>query len=632
MDINEKYDVIVIGSGHAGCEAALAAARMGCRTLILSLYLDSIAMMPCNPSIGGPAKGHIVREIDALGGECAAAADEATRHLRWLNTSKGAAVRTLRAQCSPRVYSDHYRTALLTEKNIMLHQAQATDLLISGGSAVGVKIRTGQKFFASCVILATGTYLDSKIHIGLTKHKSGPLGMVAATEFARSLRKTGLEIGRLRTDTTPRLHADTVDWDILDCQRSLKEPAAFSHFGNKKIYDEMICGLTRTNEKTHEIIKKYADRSPLFTGRIETKGPRYCPSIDDKIMKFPEKDTHPIFLEPITSECREVYMQNFSTSMCLEAQLESVRTIKGCEHAHILRPGYAIEYDFIVPTQLSPWLETKSVKNLFLAGQINGTSGYEEAAGQGLIAGINAARRVQGREPFVLRRDEAYIGVLIDDLVTKGTEEPYRMLTSRCEYRLILRHDNADDRLCAKGYEIGLLPEEKYSAYIARTKERKEEERRIAEYKIHATDEINKKLESIGSSLLTEGITAEELLRRPEVNWQIIAEITSSHLDNEIGNKISDALKYEGYVARQNRQVEKFRKMELLKIPSYIKYSEITGLSAEGRSKLEKIMPATLGQAGRIPGVPPTDIQLLWVAIESGRRGAERTSNGKSIC
>ena len=620
MRINDRYDVITIGAGHAGCEAALAAARMGARTLLICLYLDSIAMMPCNPSIGGPAKGHMVREIDALGGECAAAADDATRHLRWLNTSKGAAVRTLRAQCSPRRYSDHYRAALLSEKNLELHQAQAAELVIERGEARGVKIKTGQIFYADCVILATGTYLDSKIHIGMTCHKSGPLGMVASTEFARSLRKSGLEIGRLRTDTTPRLHFDTIDWDSLDCQRSIAEPQAFSHFGPKRVYDEMICGLTRTNAETHRIIKKYFSESPLYMGRLDTEGPRYCPSIDDKIMKFPEKDTHPIFLEPISSEGREVYVQNFSTSMCLEAQFESIKTIKGCEHAHILRPGYAIEYDFVIPTQLNPWLETKPVKNLFLAGQINGTSGYEEAAAQGLIAGVNAALRVKGEEPFVLRRDEAYIGVLIDDLVTKGTGEPYRMLTSRCEYRLLLRHDNAAARLCGAGRRVGLLSDEKYGRFRAMAEAGEDEEIRLEGLKIPPTAEVNEKLAAISSSPLDEGISAKNLLRRPEVSWAFIAALTGSELDPEYGEKIANELKYEGYISRQQRQVEKFRRMEQLKIPAYIDFGEIRGLSAEGGGKLEKIRPATLGQASRIPGVPPTDIQLLWVAIENGRR------------
>lgn len=620
MKVNEKFDVIVVGGGHAGCEAALAASRMGASVLMLCLYLDSIALMPCNPSIGGPAKGHMVREIDALGGECAAAADSATRHLRWLNTSKGAAVRTLRAQCSPRRYSDHYREALLSEKKLRLHQGEASELLVEQGEVRGVRLRTGECFYANAVVLATGTYLSSKIFIGLHSHESGPLGLTPARELGSDLRKHGLELGRLRTDTTPRLQFDTIDWESLDCQKSLEEPQAFSHFGPKKVYDEMVCGLTRTNAETHRVIKSYFSQSPLYMGELETEGPRYCPSIDDKILKFPQKDSHPIFLEPITSEGREVYVQNFSTSMCLEAQFESVRTIKGCEKAHILRPGYAIEYDFVPPTQLRPWLETKPVKNLFLAGQINGTSGYEEAAAQGLMAGINAALRVTGRDPLVLGRDEAYIGVLIDDLVTKGTKEPYRMLTSRCEYRLLLRHDNAAERLCAKGYEAGLLPEKKYESYLEQKKEQTLEEERIATVKLSPNDELNQKLKEAGSSPLTEGITAKDLLRRPEISWKLIAELTGSLLPEEAGRRIEDELKYEGYIERQLRQVSKFARMERLHIPASLSYREIQGLSAEGCGKLEKIAPETLGQASRIPGVPPSDIQLIWVAIENRRR------------
>lgn len=628
MLINGRYDTIVVGGGHAGCEAALAAARIGAKTLMLNLYLDNTAMMPCNPSIGGPAKGHLVREIDALGGEMALAADSSTQHLRWLNTSKGPAVRTLRAQCDPRRYSDHYRTSLLTQPNLELHQAEVSELLTERGAAVGVKVSTGQSFYADTVILATGTYLASKIFIGLTCRKSGPLGMVAATEFSRGLRKIGLELSRLRTDTTPRLHAETIDWEILDRQESLSEPQAFSHFSEKKIFGGMVCGLTRTNAETHAIMKRWSGSSPLAQGLLETDGPRYCPSIDDKVMKFPEKDSHPIFLEPVNPSGREVYMQNFSTSMCLEAQLETIKTIRGCEHAHILRPGYAIEYDFLPPTQLEPWLETKAVKNLFLAGQINGTSGYEEAGSQGLIAGINAALRVRGGGNFVLGRDEAYIGVLIDDLVTKGTDEPYRMLTSRCEYRLILRHDNADERLAAKGHAVGLLGAERLELLRSRKTLMEDEKGRISGVKIPPSGEINEKLQKAGSSPLTEGVSALELLRRPEISWKLLAEMTDSSLDPELGERISTGLKYEGYIERQYKQVEKFRRMEVLKFPEGFDFQSVTGLSAEGRQKLLLVLPRTLGQASRISGVPPTDIQLLWVAIEQRRR-AKRDAGDK---
>lgn len=627
MRIGKKYDVIVVGGGHAGCEAALAASRMGASTLMLNLYLDNTAMMPCNPSVGGPAKGHLVREIDALGGEMALAADNSTQHLRWLNTSKGPAVRTLRAQCDPRRYSDHYRTALLTERNIELHQALVSELLVGHGEAVGVKIRTGQSFYAKTIILATGTYLASKIYIGLTSHKSGPLGMVAGTEFSCSLQNHGLELGRLRTDTTPRLHADTINWEILDRQESLAEPEAFSHFSEKKIHGGMICGLTRTNAQTHEIMRSWFSQSPLAQGTLETEGPRYCPSIDDKVIKFPEKESHPIFLEPINPYCREVYMQNFSTSMCLEAQLETVKTIHGCENAHILRPGYAIEYDFVPPTQLDPWLETKAIKNLFLAGQINGTSGYEEAGSQGLLAGVNAALKLRGGEPLVLGRDEAYIGVLIDDLVTKGTKEPYRMLTSRCEYRLILRHDNADMRLAEKGNAVGLLPVERLELLRERRERVENEKKRIRAAKITASEENNKKITALGSSRLTEGIPALELLRRPEISWSLIGALTGSGLEPELGERLSVELKYEGYIERQQRQVEKFRRMEALKFPEDFDFEVLTGLSAEGRQKLLRVLPHTLGQASRISGVTPADVQLLWVAIEQLRRERKDAGN-----
>jgi len=626
MNINDMYDVIVIGGGHAGCEAALSASRMGAHTLMLNLYLDNTAMMPCNPAIGGPAKGHLVREIDALGGEMGMAADEATQHLRWLNTSKGQAVRTLRAQCDPRKYSDHYRTSLLTCPNLDIHQAQVTDIIIKNGCVSGVKIKTGQIFSSKTIIVATGTYLAAKIHIGMTCHKSGPLGMVAATEFARNLRKTGLRIGRLRTDTTPRVHFDTINWDILDKQESIEEPESFSYFGQKKKYSGMVCGLTRTNAVTHEIIKGYFKESPLVQGTLGTEGPRYCPSIDDKIINFPWKDSHPIFVEPINPYGKEVYLQNFSTSMCIEAQFEAVRSLKGCENAHILRPGYAIEYDFADPTQLEPWLETKEIKNLFLAGQINGTSGYEEAGAQGLIAGINAALRVRGQAPMVLGRDQAYIGVLIDDLVTKGTKEPYRMLTSRCEYRLLLRHDNADARLSSIGHDAGLLSDEKWQLLQKRWNDMDEETERISNIKIQPNDRNNEILRSISSSPLTDGIIASDLLRRPEITWDIFSRIISSDIDGELGERISVSLKYEGYIARQTRQIEKFRRMEKLKFPAGFDFAAVPGLSAEGRQKLCRILPVTLGQASRISGVPPTDIQLLWVSIENKRNAGQDDS------
>lgn len=620
MKINTKYDVIVIGGGHAGCEAALASSRMGASTLMLNLYLDNIAMMACNPSIGGPAKGHLVREIDALGGEMARATDASTQHLRWLNTSKGPAVRTLRAQCNPRKYSDYYRNALLYAENLSLYQAEVTDLIIKNGKVQGVKIRTGQIFETKMVIMTTGTYLGSKIHIGLTSHESGPLGQVAATDFARNLRKTGLEIGRLRTDTTPRLKKDSINWNILDKQESLQEAEKFSYFGEKKLYTGVVCALTRTNKKTHEIISSYFSQSPIVQGKLDSAGPRYCPSIDDKIIKFPEKETHPIFLEPISPESQEVYMQNFSTSMCIEAQFEAVRSIKGCENAQILRPGYSIEYDFVLPTQLEPWLETKKIKNLFLAGQVNGTSGYEEAGAQGLLAGINAVLSVREEEHIVLTRDQSYLGVLIDDLITKGTKEPYRMLTSRCEYRLLLRHDNADERLALIGYKAGLLSEEKWNTFQSQWESMKEEIKRLEYIKISPTKNVNETLHEVESSLLTQKISAVDLLRRPEISWKTLSELIETTLSKELGERIAISLKYRGYIERQLKQVGKFARMEKLKIPDNIDYTMIEGISAEGKQKLVKAEPRTLGQASRISGVSPADIQLLWVTIEKRHR------------
>ncbi len=622
---DEKYDIIVVGGGHAGCEAAIAAAKLGAKTLMLNLYLDSTAMMPCNPSIGGPAKGHIVREIDAIGGVMAEAADFSTRHLRWLNTSKGPAVRSLRAQCDPRKYTQFYINTLYSCPNIEVHQAQVTELVIKNGEAAGVKIKTGQIFYARAIILCTGTSLGSKIHIGLTNHKSGPLGMVAGTTLSRSLRSTGLDIGRFRTDTPPRLKIDTINWDILEKQESLEEPEAFSYFGEKKKYSGMFCGLTRTNTQTHEVIRKHINQSPLVNGELSgRKGPRYCPSIDDKLIKFPEKETHPIFLEPVSPANFEVYMQNFSTSMCLEAQFEAVATIKGCERAHILKPGYAIEYDYLNPLQMYPWLESKKIKRLFTAGQINGTSGYEEAGVQGLIAGINAALILRGEEPLVLGRDKAYFAVLIDDLVTKGTEEPYRMLTSRCEYRLLLRFDNADERLSETGHNIGLLSDEKWNILQKRRSILEQEIERLKHYKIRSSDTVNEMLKKEGAAAIFEGITALNLLRQPNVSWEIISKLSGSRVDKEIGAKIAVRSKYEGYIDRQLRQVEKFAGMEKLHFPSNFNLSAVTGLSAESRQKIETIQPATLGQASRISGVTPADIQLLWVAIEAQRRMKEK--------
>lgn len=617
-----KTEVLVVGSGHAGCEAALAAARMGAKTLLLSLYLDNLALMPCNPSIGGPAKGHLVREIDALGGEQALAADTSTLHLRWLNTSKGAAVRTLRAQCDLAAYHAYYNLIVQTTPNLDLHQALVTDLWIESGRVRGVRTNLGLVIEAEAVILATGTYLGGKVHIGLNHFPSGPLGQVPALELTRSLVKAGFEVGRLKTGTTPRLHADSIDWKSLVLQESDPEPEAFSYFSPKKRYEGFFCGLTRSTKETHDLIRANLDRSPLFTGVIEGVGPRYCPSIEDKVVRFPDRESHPVFLEPVSRSSREIYMQNFSTSLPYDVQEKIVHSLPGCEKAHILRPGYAIEYDFLVPTQLEPWLETKRVKGLFCAGQINGTSGYEEAAAQGLLAGINAVLRLRGEDPLVLGRDQAYMGVLVDDLVTRGTREPYRMFTSRCEHRLLLRHDNADMRLAPIGRKLGLLDDAKWKKLTSRWELMERERKRLAAVKVLPTPETNALLASKGGSPLDAPVSALDLLRRPEVDAKMIAVLIPSPdpIDPELLERISVEVKYEGYIERQERQVERLHRLESLRFPPDFDFSTVKGLLSESRQKLQAIRPRTLGQASRIPGVTPADIQLLWVAISNLHR------------
>ena len=617
--MRERYEVIVVGAGHAGCEAALAASRMGCSTLLLNLYIDNMALMACNPSIGGPAKGHLVREIDALGGEQARATDASTLHIRWLNTSKGPAVQTLRAQCDMKAYHAAYLNAVENAENLDLFQDIVTGLLVREGRARGVKTRLGLVFESETVILATGTYLGGRVHVGLVNFPSGPLGQMPASDLTASLLEAGFEVGRLKTGTTPRIHAASVDWKSLVPQESALEPLAFSHWGPRQVHTGHACYQTRTNPKTHEIIRGAMDRSPLFTGVIEGVGPRYCPSIEDRVVRFPDRDSHIVFLEPVGGQTAEIYMQNFSTSLPFDVQVEMVRSLPGCENARFLRPGYAIEYDFLPPTQLYPWLETRLLGGLFCAGQINGTSGYEEAAAQGLLAGINAARTLRGEVPVVLGRGEAYMGVLVDDLVTKGTDEPYRMFTSRCEHRLILRHDNADRRLAPLGRELGLIDDVRWRELEARWKATDEERERLGRLRVFPTPENNGRLERAGTVPLEVPVPAAELLRRPEVNWSLLQELLEepSSLSAEEASRLQAEVKYAGYIEREYRSVERLGRTDKVRIPEGFDFGAVTGLSAESRAKLSAARPVTLGQAGRISGVTPADVQILWVAVKS---------------
>lgn len=617
--MKEQYEVIVVGAGHAGCEAALAAARMGCSTLLLNLYIDNMALMACNPSIGGPAKGHLVREIDALGGEQARATDASTLHIRWLNTSKGPAVQTLRAQCDSRVYHSAYLAAVERTPNLDLFQDTVTEIVVSKGRVRGVKTRLGLTFSGKTVILATGTYLGGRVHVGLVNFPSGPLGQMPATELTKSLVKAGFEVGRLKTGTTPRIHAASVDWASLVPQESASEPLAFSHWSQPKIHVGHACYQTRTTPLTHEIIRGALDRSPLFTGAIEGVGPRYCPSIEDRVVRFPDRDSHIVFLEPVGGQTAEIYMQNFSTSLPFDVQVEMVRSLPGCEKARFLRPGYAIEYDFLPPTQLYPWLETRIVRGLFCAGQINGTSGYEEAAAQGLLAGINAALTLRGEEPVVLGRGEAYIGVLVDDLVTKGTQEPYRMFTSRCEHRLILRHDNADRRLAPIGRRLGLIDDDRWRALEARWEVLDAERQRLEGLRVFPTEENNALLRKAGTVPLEMPVPALELLRRPEVTWDLLQAMleSPSSLSSGEAATLQAEIKYAGYIEREKRAVERLERIERVAIPDSFDYDAVTGLSSESRGKLSRFRPLTLGQAGRISGVTPADVQILWVAVKA---------------
>ncbi len=607
--MNISYDIIVVGGGHAGCEAALASARMGMQTALITMNLDTIAQMSCNPAIGGLAKGQLVREVDALGGEMGKVIDETGIQFRLLNVSKGYAVRSPRAQADKKLYQYRMRRILEKQLNLSLHQDVVNKIVIGDGKILALVGKSGTWYRANAVIITTGTFLNGLIHTGNSKTKGGRAGEPSSGKLSNSLRNLGFEINRLKTGTPPRLNGNKINYRILQEQDGDERPTAFS-FSTKKIRRPQIkCYITYTNNLTHEIIRSNLDRSPSYTGQIKAVGPRYCPSIEDKIVRFPEKNQHQIFLEPEGLNTSEVYCNGISTSIPCDVQEAMVRSIKGLEEAEITRYGYAIEYDFVPPTQIKPSLETKIVKNLFLAGQINGTSGYEEAAAQGIMAGINATLKVQGREPFILDRSEAYIGVLIDDLVTKGTREPYRMFTSRAEYRLILRHDNADRRLMRYGYQFGLIKEDQWRELL--------EKEKIISRTIEYLE--NKKS---GADPLA------KLLRRPDMNYNDLLKIDSNLKEQNIPPLIQEQIeieiKYKGYIDRQQKQIEKYKKMEELLLPSWFNYDDISGLRTEARQKLDKIRPISLGQALRVSGVSPADISILMVYLMSrGKRGTQ---------
>ncbi|EBD1421496.1 tRNA uridine-5-carboxymethylaminomethyl(34) synthesis enzyme MnmG [Listeria monocytogenes] len=615
------FDVIVVGAGHAGVEAGLASGRMGAKTLMLTINLDMVAFMPCNPSVGGPAKGVVVREIDALGGEMGRNTDKTYIQMRMLNTGKGPAVRALRAQADKWDYQHEMKHTIEKEENITLRQGLVDRLVIEDGVCKGVITNSGAIYYAKTVVITTGTFSRGEIIVGELRYSSGPNNQQPSVKLSEYLEELGFELRRFKTGTPPRVKSSTIDYSKTEEQPGDDHPRAFSFDTVEMLLDQLPCWLTYTNETTHEIIQANLHRSPMFTATKKGTGARYCPSIEDKIVRFSDKPRHQIFLEPEGKNTEEVYVQGLSTSLPEEVQREMLRTIPGLENVEMMRVGYAIEYDAVMPDQLWPSLETKLVEGLFTAGQINGTSGYEEAAGQGLMAGINAARKVFEKEPVILGRDQAYIGVLIDDLVTKGTEEPYRLLTSRAEYRLLLRHDNADLRLTEIGHEIGLISDERYERFLAKQSAIEAEKERLQKTRIKPTAEVQAMLKEIGSGELKDGILAADLLRRPEITYDKIAQIVSreTFVTDEIAEQVEIQIKYEGYIQKSNLQVEKMKRMEDKKIPENIDYDAISGLATEALEKLKKIEPLSIAQASRISGVNPADISILLVYIEQGK-------------
>ncbi|HGD2202377.1 TPA: tRNA uridine-5-carboxymethylaminomethyl(34) synthesis enzyme MnmG [Streptococcus agalactiae] len=622
----ENYDIIVVGAGHAGVEASLAASRMGCKTLLATINLEMLAFMPCNPSIGGSAKGIVVREIDALGGEMGKNIDKTYIQMKMLNTGKGPAVRALRAQADKALYAQTMKQTVEKQENLTLRQAMIDEILVEDGKVVGVRTATNQKFSAKSVVIATGTALRGEIILGELKYSSGPNNSLASVTLADNLRDLGLEIGRFKTGTPPRVKASSINYEKTEIQPGDEQPNHFSFMSRDEDYitDQVPCWLTYTNTLSHDIINQNLHRAPMFSGIVKGVGPRYCPSIEDKIVRFADKERHQLFLEPEGRHTEEVYVQGLSTSLPEDVQVDLLRSIKGLENAEMMRTGYAIEYDIVLPHQLRATLETKVIAGLFTAGQTNGTSGYEEAAGQGLVAGINAALKVQGKPELILKRSDAYIGVMIDDLVTKGTLEPYRLLTSRAEYRLILRHDNADMRLTEIGYEIGLVDEERYAIFKKRQMQFENELERLDSIKLKPVSETNKRIQELGFKPLTDALTAKEFMRRPQITYAVATDFVGcadEPLDSKVIELLETEIKYEGYIKKALDQVAKMKRMEEKRIPPHIDWDDIDSIATEARQKFKKINPETLGQASRISGVNPADISILMVYLEGRQKG-----------